>query len=122
MNIQQRRLDKGWSQEQLARHSGLSTRTIQRIESGQRVGLESQKCLAAVFETSISVLTHEQAITEQKNEEQSKQLKINKTEQEAIKFAKSMFKGSKKGKADPLWKIEREAIDYAKRLLNKFKT
>ena len=53
MNIQQRRLENGWSQEELARHSGLSTRTIQRIEGGQKAGLESLKCLAAVFETSI---------------------------------------------------------------------
>ena len=60
MNIQQRRLEKGWSQEELARHSGLSTRTIQRIEGGQKAGLESLKCLATVFETSISTLMQEQ--------------------------------------------------------------
>ena len=56
MNIQQRRLEKEWSQDQLARYSGLSTRTIQRIESGQKVGLESLKCLAAVFEISANTL------------------------------------------------------------------
>ncbi len=63
MNIQERRLEKGWSQEELARHSGLSTRTIQRIEGGQKAGLESLKCLAAVFETSISTLMQEQIMT-----------------------------------------------------------
>jgi transcriptional regulator with XRE-family HTH domain len=65
MNIQQRRLEKGWSQEELARHSGLSTRTIQRIEGGQKAGLESLKCLAAVFDTSIRTLMQEQTTTNQ---------------------------------------------------------
>ena len=43
----------GWSQEQLAEMAGLSTRTIQRIERGQRAGLESWKSLAAVFGATI---------------------------------------------------------------------
>jgi transcriptional regulator with XRE-family HTH domain len=38
--------------EQLAAFTGLSVRTIQRIEQGQRPGLESLKALAAVFEAS----------------------------------------------------------------------
>ena len=33
--------------------SGLSVRTIQRIENGENAGLESLKSLAAVFETNI---------------------------------------------------------------------
>ncbi|MBV7434845.1 helix-turn-helix domain-containing protein [Cardiobacteriaceae bacterium TAE3-ERU3] len=49
----------GWSQEQLAEMAGLSTRTIQRIENGQRAGLESWKSLAAVFETTIRDLQGE---------------------------------------------------------------
>jgi len=64
MSIQERRLEKGWSQEELAMHSGLSVRTIQRIESGRKAGLESLKCLAAVFETSISTLMQEQTMTD----------------------------------------------------------
>ena len=48
-----------WSQEQLAEMAGLSTRTIQRIERGQRAGLESWKSLAAVFETTIRDLQGE---------------------------------------------------------------
>jgi len=121
MNIKQRRLEKGWSQEELARHSGLSTRTIQRIESGQRAGLESLKCLAAVFETSMSSLMEEQTMTEQELKEQPNQPMINEIEREAIEFAQSLFSGSQKVQADPLTKIEREAIDYAKKLLSKFK-
>ena len=47
------RLERHWSQEQLAEMSGLSIRTIQRIENGENAGLESLKSLAAVFETNI---------------------------------------------------------------------
>lgn len=49
----------GWSQEQLAEMAGLSTRTIQRIERGQRAGLESWKSLAAVFDATIRDLQGE---------------------------------------------------------------
>jgi transcriptional regulator with XRE-family HTH domain len=48
------RLERHWSQEQLADMSGLSIRTIQRIENGENAGLESLKSLAAVFETNIT--------------------------------------------------------------------
>ncbi len=44
-------------------HAGVSARTIQRIETGQRASLESLKCLAAVFETSVSELVQEQTMT-----------------------------------------------------------
>ncbi|MDE1341121.1 helix-turn-helix domain-containing protein [Vibrio aestuarianus] len=63
MIIRKLRLKRGWSQEQLADLSGLSIRTIQRIERGQKPGLESLKCLAAVFETSVSELQQEQEMT-----------------------------------------------------------
>ncbi len=39
--------------------SGLSLRTIQRIESGNKASLESLKSLAAVFEIDISTLEQE---------------------------------------------------------------
>lgn len=60
MIVRKLRLQRGWSQEQLATHSGLSIRTIQRIERGQKPGLESLKALAAVFETSVDQLQQEQ--------------------------------------------------------------
>lgn len=120
MSIRKRRLDQGWSQEELARHSGLSTRTIQRIESGQRPGLESLKCLAAVFETSMSTLMQEQTMIEQKDTDRPKEPMINEIEREAIEFAQSLLKGPEQGKADPLSKVERQAIAYAKNLLSKF--
>jgi transcriptional regulator with XRE-family HTH domain len=63
MSIQKLRLDKGWTQEQLSMHSGLSVRTIQRIEQGKAATLESLKCLAAVFETNVSNLVQEPEMT-----------------------------------------------------------
>ncbi len=63
MIIRKLRLDKGWSQEQLAEISGVSTRTIQRIERGKTASLESLKCLAAVFETEITDLREDPTMT-----------------------------------------------------------
>ncbi|MDW6003234.1 2TM domain-containing protein [Vibrio mangrovi] len=60
MNIRKRRLQKGWSQEQLAQLSGLNIRTIQRIERDQKPSLESLNALAAVFEIELSELQGEQ--------------------------------------------------------------
>lgn len=48
MNIQKLRLQRGGSQQQLAELSGLSSRTIQRIENGQPASVESLKSLASV--------------------------------------------------------------------------
>ncbi|KAF7781742.1 hypothetical protein PRUB_b1064 [Pseudoalteromonas rubra] len=59
MIIRKFRLQRGWSQEQLATLSGLSVRTIQRIERGQSPSLESLKSLAAVFETTVADLKEE---------------------------------------------------------------
>lgn len=56
MLIQKLRLQRGWSQEQLAEVSGLSVRTIQRLERGQPGSLESMNALAAVFETDLDRL------------------------------------------------------------------
>ncbi|EXF41780.1 hypothetical protein N035_002290 [Klebsiella pneumoniae EGD-HP19-C] len=36
--VKQLRLQRAWSQEQLAEMAGLSVRTIQRIENGERPG------------------------------------------------------------------------------------
>ncbi len=56
MIVRKLRLQRGWSQEQWATFSGLSVRTIQRIEQGQQPGLESLKALAAVFELDVAQL------------------------------------------------------------------
>lgn len=56
MLIQKLRLQRGWSQEQLGEISGLSPRTIQRLERGMPASLESLKALAAAFELDLNQL------------------------------------------------------------------
>ena len=68
MIIRKLRQERGWSQEDLAEMSGLSVRTIQRIENGGRASLETLKCLAAVFETSIPELRRESEMSEERPE------------------------------------------------------
>lgn len=63
MLIQKLRLQRGWSQQQLAEASGLSVRTIQRMEAGQPGSVESLKSVAAVFEIDFSTLNPEQTMT-----------------------------------------------------------
>ena len=58
-----------FSQEQLATMSGLSLRTIQRVESGKSASLETLKSLAAVFEVEIEFLTGEITVIDKKTEE-----------------------------------------------------
>ena len=75
MNIKKLRLERGWSQQQLADISGVSGRTIQRIENGANAGLDSQNALAAAFELSLSDLqlklsAYETRDTVEKMEEQ----------------------------------------------------
>ena len=65
MLVQKLRLQRGWSQEQLAELSGLSVRTVQRIERGLPASNETLKSLASVFEIDFSTLqaTQEPAMT-----------------------------------------------------------
>lgn len=56
MLLQKLRLQRRWSQQQLAELSDLSVRTIQRIEQGKGASTESLKSLAAVFEIDLSTL------------------------------------------------------------------
>jgi transcriptional regulator with XRE-family HTH domain len=87
MNIQQARIDKGWSQEELAIHSGLSVRTIQRIENGKRASLESLKCLAAVFETNVSNLVQEKSMTSTQTPSQHF---VEQAEKDAISYVQNL--------------------------------
>jgi transcriptional regulator with XRE-family HTH domain len=54
MIVRKLRLQRGWSQEQLAHIADLNVRTIQRIERGQAPSLESKKSLAAAFEVQLA--------------------------------------------------------------------
>ncbi len=75
-DIKKLRLERHWSQEQLAEMSGLSTRTIQRIESGQNADFETLKSLASVFEINLSSLN---------KEEEKEQLRIEEKRNEDVK-------------------------------------
>ena len=76
MIIRKLRLQRGWSQDQLAQLSGLSIRTIQRIERGQKPSLESLKSFAAVFEINLTAL--------QVEPDMSNEITISQEEQKAI--------------------------------------
>lgn len=86
MSIQKLRLERGWTQEQIAEHSGLSVRTIQRIENGKPANLESLKCLAAVFETTVSSLVQEPKMT---NDTTAETLREHQ-EREAIEYVQNL--------------------------------
>lgn len=59
MFIRKLRFDRGWSQETLAELSGLSVRTVQRIERGGTASLETLGALAVAFDMDIAELTTE---------------------------------------------------------------
>jgi len=54
--IRELRKKRSWSQDQLAIATGLSLRTIQRIENAGTSSLESSQALAAVFELDVASL------------------------------------------------------------------
>ncbi len=58
--IKKLRLQRGWSQAELAYFSGLSVRTVQRVERGAKPGLETLKALAAVFDLEIADFQQEE--------------------------------------------------------------
>ncbi len=57
MRVKELRLQRGWSQEQLADLVDVSVRTIQRIERGFKPCLETSKALASVLEVDIATFT-----------------------------------------------------------------
>jgi transcriptional regulator with XRE-family HTH domain len=52
--VRKLRLQRGWTQDQLAEFAGISVRSVQRIERGADPSLETLKALAAVFEVDLS--------------------------------------------------------------------
>jgi transcriptional regulator with XRE-family HTH domain len=63
MLVQKLRLQRGWSQEQLAELSGLSVRTVQRVEQRHDASVETWKSLASVFEMDFNELRGAPAMT-----------------------------------------------------------
>ena len=84
MLVQKLRLQHGWSQQQLAEASGLSVRTVQRIEAGYPASTESLKSLAAVFEVDFSTLNPEQNMSPTASSLSEQQ------EQEAFKYVRNL--------------------------------
>ncbi|NVK11184.1 MAG: helix-turn-helix domain-containing protein [Gammaproteobacteria bacterium] len=91
MIIRKLRLQHGWSQEELAAMTGLSVRTIQRVEKGQKMSLETKRALAAVFEVTQNTLQEEDTTMETSNTDLPTEPQKDQREQE-----------------------ERDAFDYAK--------
>lgn len=85
------RLQKHWSQDQLAQLSDLNVRTIQRVEKGESVGAETLKSLASVFEISTDELIN--SIDNEKNlltEEGTNTIKDNYQQNKAKEKVKSI--------------------------------
>ena len=82
MLIRKLRLDRGWSQETLADLSGLSVRTIQRLERGGNASLDSLGALAAIFEVDITTLSSETHM--------SKANDISEQEREALEYVRDI--------------------------------
>ncbi|CAM4297713.1 DUF4177 domain-containing protein [Pseudoalteromonas byunsanensis] len=53
----QLRRSRSWSQVQLAEHTGLNLRTIQRIENEGVASMRSSKALAAAFDVEVDLLS-----------------------------------------------------------------
>ncbi len=106
MIIRKLRLQRGWSQEQLAEISGVSTRTIQRIERGRKASLESLKCLAAVFETDFNTLREDNDMPDQT---------LTEKDREALDKMQILIAGQQGRFADDgVSEKEREAMEYVR--------
>ncbi|TAJ91506.1 MAG: helix-turn-helix domain-containing protein [Gammaproteobacteria bacterium] len=81
MIVRKLRLQRGWSQSQLAEMAGVTSRTIQRIEQGQKSSLETSKALASVFEVDLSIFQPEE-------ETMIKESNLKDDELEAMLYAK----------------------------------
>jgi XRE family transcriptional regulator, regulator of sulfur utilization len=83
MIVRKLRLQRGWSQEQLAELAGVNVRTIQRIERGTKMSLETRSALASVFEVDVSTL--EPGATQM-----TENVQVTSEERQAIEFVKGV--------------------------------
>lgn len=111
MIVRKLRLKRGWSQEQLAELTGVSTRTIQRIERGQTApSLETKKSLASVFEVDIA--TFEPSTTKDSTGElDMNKDNITETEQTENLYSDTV---TSKPAVEKVSAEEAEAIEYVK--------
>jgi transcriptional regulator with XRE-family HTH domain len=91
MIVKKLRLQRSWSQEQLAEYSGLSIRTIQRIEKGKPANLESFQSIAAVFEVNVEDLQPEIAMKQDNQRSADDQASlITREETEAMEYVQGL--------------------------------
>ena len=83
MVIRKLRLQRGWSQEQLAEMCDISVRTVQRLERGDTASTETLKAIAAVFDVHFSELQGEPPVM---NDDTS----ISYEEKEAIEYVRDL--------------------------------
>lgn len=60
--VKKLRTERNWSQETLSEKSGLSLRTVQRIESGNNISMETLKILARTFEVPTDYLMDKETV------------------------------------------------------------
>lgn len=90
MIVRKLRLDKGLSQEQLAEMSGISTRTLQRIERGGKASPETLKCIAAVLETDFATLREDQDMQTLNSSDQVVFPELTEDEKEAMEYVRDI--------------------------------
>lgn len=86
LRVKSLRAEKAWSQEQVAQISGLSVRTIQRIENDQPASLDSQQALAYAFDITVEqLIAQSKPVTETFVKDEK--LTTNQTKIWAVRFA-----------------------------------
>lgn len=91
--IKQLRISKAWSQEKLSVASGLSLRTIQRIENEGVCSLDSRQAIAATFQVDSSALGFDTGPSRFKNQN------LSDSKYEDINFSNVEFANSNMRKA-----------------------
>lgn len=87
MIVRKLRHERGLSQEQLSEMSGVSLRTIQRVERGAVATAETLKCIAAALEVDFSDLRKEHQMT---IESPTGTAGLSATEREAMEYVRDI--------------------------------
>lgn len=92
MIVRKLRLRNGWSQDQLAEFTGVTVRTIQRLERGHRPSLETAKALAAVFGVNVTtfIREHNDMNSKENQHEELDEEQLEPEEVEAMEYAKGI--------------------------------